>query len=141
MRFASYCGGDACDSSSRILLGEELPQVVKDRLKRELDSIIKNGFSTLYIIAQKLVWKSNEDGYIVGSRGSVGSSLVAYMTGITEVNSLKAHYRCPKCKYSDFTDYGIPNGIDLPDKLCPKCGELLVNKNNSIKCSNCEFEG
>ena len=107
------------------LYGEELPDIVQERLEKELNSIIQNGFSVMYIIAQKLVWKSNEDGYLVGSRGSVGSSVVAYMTGITEVNALPPHYRCHKCKHSDFNDYGAKNGFDLPDKDCPVCGEMM----------------
>jgi len=123
---------DICYNRAKELYGEEPPKEVTERLERELKSIIGNGYAVMYVIAQKLVWKSNEDGYLVGSRGSVGSSFAAYMSGITEVNSLPPHYLCPKCHYSDFESEDVKKarseglcGCDLPDKLCPNCGEKL----------------
>lgn len=126
-----------CFEKARSMYGDKLPEIVEKRLTKELDSIINNGYSVMYIIAQKLVWKSNEDGYLVGSRGSVGSSFAATMSGITEVNPLPAHYYCPKCRYSDFDSdivkqFSDKSGFDMPDARCPVCNELMNKDGHNI---------
>ena len=128
---------DICYNKAHKMYGDPLPEVVHARLERELNSIISNGYAVMYIIAQKLVWKSNEDGYLVGSRGSVGSSFVATMSGITEVNPLQAHYLCEECKYVDFDSdvvksYAGRCGCDMPDAICPNCGKPLKKEGFDI---------
>ncbi|MBR4341737.1 MAG: PolC-type DNA polymerase III [Lachnospiraceae bacterium] len=128
---------EICETRAHQIYGPELPIQVSARLEHELDSIIKNGFAVMYIIAQKLVWKSNEDGYLVGSRGSVGSSFVATMSGITEVNPLPPHYYCPECHYNEFDseickEFVSKSGYDLPEKDCPSCGHRLVREGQNI---------
>lgn len=115
------------------LYGDNYPKIVTDRLEKEMQSIIGNGFDVMYIIAQKLVSKSIDDGYLVGSRGSVGSSFVAFLSGITEVNSLDPHYRCEECKYCEFhIDEGFGAGTDMPDKKCPQCDTELIKDGFAI---------
>ena len=126
-----------CFTKAHEMYGDPLPKIVEDRLDRELNSIISNGYAVMYIIAQKLVWKSNEDGYLVGSRGSVGSSFVATMSGVTEVNPLSPHYLCPECYYVDFDSDEVRKfaggaGCDMPDKICPKCGAKLKKEGFDI---------
>ncbi len=128
-----------CMDKAISIYGDPLPSIVQDRLETELNSIINNGYAVLYIIAQKLVWKSVADGYLVGSRGSVGSSFAANMAGITEVNSLPPHYICDHCKYSDFESETVKayameeaSGCDMPDQNCPVCGHKLRKDGHDI---------
>lgn len=128
---------DICYTKAHEIYGPDLPPQVQERLDRELHSIISNGFAVMYIIAQKLVWDSNDHGYLVGSRGSVGSSFVATMAGITEVNPLSAHYICPKCHFVDFDSelvksYSGMSGCDMPDRDCPNCGTPLIKEGHDI---------
>ncbi|MBO6260996.1 MAG: PolC-type DNA polymerase III [Bacilli bacterium] len=124
-----------CFNKAHELYGDPLPEYIQNRLDKELNGIISNGYSVIYYIAHLLIKKANEDGYIVGSRGSVGSSFVATMSNITEVNPLPPHYRCPKCKHLEWTKETMPqyrSGYDLPDKVCPECGTPMVHDGQDI---------
>ena len=124
---------DIVYKSAHEIYGDVLPKLIEERLEQELNGIISNGFSVIYYIAHKLVQKANEDGYLVGSRGSVGSSLVATMAKITEVNPLPPHYHCPKCRHVEFYEgKDITSGYDLPEKRCPECGEIMIADGQSI---------
>ena len=126
---------DMCFNKAHELYGDPLPEFIQNRLEKELNGIISNGYSVIYYIAHKIIKKANEDGYIVGSRGSVGSSFVATMSGVTEVNALPPHYRCPKCKHLEWTKETMPeyrSGYDLPNKKCPVCGEEMVHDGQDI---------
>ena len=126
---------DMCFNKAKELYGDPLPEYIQNRLEKELNGITSHGYSVIYYIAHLIIKKANEDGYIVGSRGSVGSSFVATMSGVTEVNPLPPHYRCPKCKHLEWTKETMPeyrSGYDLPDKKCPICGEEMVHDGQDI---------